>query len=603
MAAQLTVESGTASPRWHDLNENDIARIGRATDNTIVLRDRHASRRHTRVYFEEGHWLLRDEEKTKNHTLVDGVPATDVLSLSHGQTISIGEVRLLFQTDDAEGEAETLRADEMYLVPPPKADTTGLEIADLVALIHFTNQALNETSPDELVTRALRLVLDQTGAEHAGYLAFEDPAALRLVLPADSQLDGQISERLSRLVDQKRRMVWLCDPDAGTMGGDSLAGFRDAVCVPVPGVGTEAPLGSLHAYQSRDTFTPRQARFCDVVAGSLASALHRLRSNRARNADISRLQTHTPQAGEELVGSSRAMTTLRKQIRQFASSACTVLIRGETGVGKERVAFKLHCQSPRHRGPFVAVNCATITGQLAESLLFGHVKGSFSGAIRDHAGFFAQADMGTLFLDELGDLPKDIQVKLLRALESRHFTALGAEKESSADVRVIAATNGDLEDAIERGDFREDLYYRFTGTIEVPPLRDHLEDVPELVRHFLDHLRGEYRHSVELSEGALEALASYTWPGNVRQLRCKLEAALAMAENHSTINASDFSLPKEDSGVELQDRPASLHIEDVEKWAIRQAMEGAKGNQSQAARVLGWHRSTLIDKLKRYRLG
>ena len=602
MPAHLTVESGTASPRWHDLNENDIARIGRANDNTIVLRDRHASRRHTRVFFEEGHWRIRDEERTKNHTLVDGMPATEVLPLCHGQTIAIGEVRLLFQTDDDADEAETLRADEMHL-PAPMADTKGLEIADLESLLHFMNQSLNETSPDELVTRALRLVLAQSGADHAGYLSLEDPDALRVVLPAESKVDRDLSNRLTRLVEEKRRMVWLCDPEAGTLCGDSLTGFRDAVCVPVPGVGTESPLGTLHAYQLHRIFSPRQSRFCDVVASSLASALHLLRSRKAREADISRLQVHAPLAGEELIGTSRVMAVLRKQIRKFASSACKVLIRGETGVGKERVAFRLHSQSLRHRGPFVPVNCATITGPLAESLLFGHVKGAFSGAISNHTGFFGQADMGTLFLDEVGDLPKEIQVKLLRALDSRHFTVLGAEKPTAADVRVIAATNCDLEDAIKRGDFREDLYYRFTATIDVPALRDHLEDVPELVKHFLGHLRGEYRHSVELSEEALEALATYTWPGNVRQLQSKLEAALAMAENGSTLDASDFSLPKEDSGVVLQDRPASLHIEDVEKWAIRHAMAGAKDNQTQAAKVLGWHRSTLIEKLKRYRLG
>jgi two-component system, NtrC family, response regulator HydG len=601
MAAQLTVENGTASPRLHDLVENDIVRLGRANDNTIVLRDRHASRRHARVYFEAGHWRIRDEDETKNHTLVDGKPVTDELSLCNGQTIAIGEVRLRFQVD--EDEAETIRADEMHFVVAPKADTTLLETDDLESLFHFTNQSLRESTLDDLVARALQTVLDQTGADHVGYLSLDEATALRLVLPAESKVDQKLSQRLTELVEQKRCMVWLCAPDAGTLCGDSLSEFRDAVCVPVPGVGAEAPLGALHAYQARSLFTRRQARFCEVVASSLASALHLLRSRKAREADISRLLVHAPSAGKGLIGSAHVMVSLRKQIRQLAPRPCTVLIRGETGVGKELVALELHRQSLRHRGPFVAVNCATITGALAESLLFGHVKGGFTHAVRDHAGFFAQADMGTLFLDELGTLPMDIQVKLLRVIETRQFDPVGSEKAASADVRIIAATNCDLEKAIKHGEFRDDLFYRFIARIDVPPLRDHLEDVPELVRHFLEHLRREYRHSVELSESALSALANYTWPGNVRQLRSVLEGALALAENHSTINASDFCLPKEDSSVELSDRPASLHIEDVERWAIRHAMAEAKANQTQAARILGMHRSTLIEKLKKYRLG
>jgi two-component system, NtrC family, response regulator HydG len=602
MTAQLIVESGAASPHLHDLDENAIARLGRANDNTIVLRDRHASRRHTRVYFEAGHWRIRDEEETKNHTLVDGKLVIDELSLCNGQTIAIGEVRIRFQLDDA--EAETIRADEMHLVSVPKADTTLFETADLESLFHFTSQSLSESTLDDLVARALQTVLDQTGADHAGYLSLDEATDLRLILPAESKVDQKLSQRLTQLVEQKRCMVWLCAPDAGTLGGDSLSEFRDAVCVPVPGVGTEAPLGALHAYLSTRLFTARQARFCEVVASCLASALHLLRSRKAREADISRLLVHAPQAGELLIGSSQTMAALRKHIQQLAPRPCTVLIRGETGVGKELVALKLHRQSQRHRGPFVPVNCATITGTLAESLLFGHVKGGFTGAVRDHAGFFAQADMGTLFLDELGTLPMEIQVKLLRVLETRQFTPVGSDKSASSDVRVVAATNCDLEKAVKHGEFRDDLYYRFIARIDVPALRDHLEDVPELVRHFLEHLRREYRHSVELSEGALSALANYTWPGNVRQLRSKLEGALAMAENHSTINASDFSLPaKEDSGVEMRDRPTSLLIEDVERWAIRHALAKAKENQTQAARILGMHRSTLSEKLKKYRLG
>ncbi len=601
MAAQLIVESGKAFPRTHALLESDVVLLGRATDNTIVVRDRHASRHHARVFYDSGNWRIRDEDETKNHTLVDGLPAIEAVSLCHGQPIVIGKVVLRFQEDDP--QAETIRADSSHIVLAARADTTLLDTDDLKSLFYFTNQSLNETSLSDLVARALEIVLAQSGADHVGYLSLDDAVDLRLVLPTVAKVDQKLSHRLTQQVQQKRRMVWLCAPDTGTLCSDSLSDFRDAVCIPVPGVGTEAPLGALHAYQSHRAFTERQVRFCEVVATSLASALHLLRYRRAREADISRLLIHSPQAGEGLIGSSVVMASLRKQILQLAPRPCTVLIRGETGVGKELVAHKLHKQSLRHLGPFVPVNCSTITGSLAESLLFGHVKGAFTGAIRNHAGFFAQANMGTLFLDELGDLPMEIQVKLLRVLETRQYEPIGSDKRESTDVRVIAATNCDLEKAVRLGTFRKDLYYRFTSKIDVPALRDHREDVPELAAHFLEHFRGEYRHSVELSEGALVALGGYSWPGNVRQLRSALEGVLALTEGHCTVQPADLRLPNEDDSCEkVMDCPESLNIEEVQKWAIRHAMAEAKNNRSQAALILGMHRTTLSIKMDQYGL-
>ena len=469
-------------------------------------------------------------------------------------------------------------------------------------LFHFTHQSLNETTQGDLVARALEIVLAQSGANHVGFLSLDDAVDLRLVVPSAAKVDQKLSQRLTQLVQQQRQRVWLCAPDTGTVWGDSLLDYRDAVCIPVPGVGNEAPLGAIHAYNTGRAFTERQVRFCEVVAGSLASALHLHRSRRASEADISRLLIHPPQA-KTLIGASPVMTNLRKQVKQLAPRPCSVLIRGETGVGKELVALELHRQSLRHRGAFVAVNSAAIHDSLAESLLFGHVKGAFTGAVRNHAGYFSQADMGTLFFDELGDLPMSIQVKLLRIFERREFEPLGSEKTLTTDVRIIAATNKDLEQAVKCGTFREDLYWRFTTRIDVPALRDHREDVPELVTHFLEHFKKEYRLSVELSEGAISALEAYSWPGNVRQVRSVLESVLALAEDRSIINAADLRLPKEvEESVEIHDRPESLLLEDVEKWAIRQAMVKENDNQTQAAKILGIHRTTLIEKLKKYRL-
>jgi transcriptional regulator with PAS, ATPase and Fis domain len=302
-----------------------------------------------------------------------------------------------------------------------------------------------------------------------------------------------------------------------------------------------------------------------------------------------------------LVGTSPSMDVLRATISRYAPRHCNVLILGETGVGKDLIARELHRQSERD-GPFVAINCATIAGEIGQSLLFGHARGAFSGGVRDHAGFFTLAENGTLFLDEIGEISTSIQAQLLRVVADGEYYPVGSEQIVRTKVRVIAATNRDLAKDIQQGGFRADLYYRFVAQIFVPPLRDRREDIPALVRHFLDQLRDEYSHSVELTEAAIEALSNYTWPGNARQLRSTLEVGLAMADNNSVIDASDLRLPEERVGVELLDRPTSLHIEDVEKWAIRHALAAAKGNQTQAARILGWHRDTLLAKIRRYGL-
>ena len=294
------------------------------------------------------------------------------------------------------------------------------------------------------------------------------------------------------------------------------------------------------------------------------------------------------------------MQRLRQQIGRLADSPCTVLIVGESGVGKELVALGLHRRSPRHGGPFIPVNCAAIIATMPESELFGHVKGAFTGATDDRPGFFLQADMGTLFLDEIGELSLEIQAKLLRAIETKRFRPVGARSEVKADVRIIAATNRDLEREVREGSFRKDLFYRLTSRIDVPPLRDHPEDIPDLVRHFLDRLGVEYRRRVSLSDSALERLKAYSWPGNVRQLRSVLETAVANAGPSGVIHAGDLHLV-EDSGPP-PDRPPGLNLEQLEEWAIRQALARTGGNNTQAAKLLGIHRDTLINKLKKYEI-
>jgi transcriptional regulator with GAF, ATPase, and Fis domain len=606
MRVSLTVESGMATPRVSELNNDSVVTLGRNRDCTIILQDRLASRRHARIYPVNGDWYIADQETT-NGTRVDGVVVSRESRLDDGQVIAIGDVRIRFSTGEA------AEPDEPHVVAQSDEDTedsTLFEADELTSLFRFMKSSLAEATPHGLVTLALETVLRQTGAELAGFLSLdsENPELL-VVLPAKAQVDRHLSHHLTQKVLRERRRAWLNAPDAGRMESDSLSDFQDAVCVPLfatpPASGGtdtclpagEAPLGALHVYKTTRPFSERHVRFVEVLAGSLSSTLHVLRARRALEADNSRLRVRA--AADELIGSSATMTQLRQQVRRLADGPCTVMVVGESGVGKELVALGLHRHSSRCQGPLVIVNCAAISGSLAESELFGHDRGAFTGATREHAGFFAQADMGTLFLDELGELSLDMQAKLLRAIESKSFRPVGSRSDVRVDVRVIIATNRDLEKEMREGRFRRDLYFRLTSPINVPPLRDHLEDVPELASHFLKHLTSEYRKRVSLSESALVRLQTYRWPGNVRQLRSVLEGAVALAVEDGAINASDLHLA-DNLSSEVPDRPASLNLEDVEVWAIRHALAQNNNNHTQAARVLGIHRDTLINKLKKY---
>ncbi len=595
MRACLTVESGLASPPSLELDDAAPVQLGRNRHNNVVLHDRHASRRHAELFCRDGRWFVRDHGTT-NGTRLDGAPIRGETPLENGQVIGIGEVRLRFAHEaPAVADPGTLPVVEVE----EQRDTTFLQMDELSALFRFMNRSLGETTPPRLVEIALDTAVRQTGAQVAGFLSLDEAPELRLVLPTQAVVDGQLSRQLTQQVQRRGELVWLGAPENRALESDSLASFHDAVCIPLRGPG-EPPLGALHVYKAARPFLEREVRFLEVLAGSLAAALHVLRGRRALEADNSRLRERTATAGDELVGSSAAMSQVRQQVRRLADVPCTVLIFGESGVGKELVALGLHRHSRRSKGPLVIVNCAAISGGLAESELFGHVKGAFSGAVRDHPGYFSQADMGTLFLDELGELSLDLQAKLLRAIETKCFRPVGARADQRADVRIIAATNRDLEKEAQEGRFRRDLFFRLTSRVVVPPLRDHLEDVPELAGHFLAHLNSEYRRDVSLSDAALARLMSYSWPGNVRQLRGVLEAAVAMAEGEE-IRAGELYLPDEKRLAEAE-RPGSLNLEALEEWAIRRALEQTGHNNTQAARLLGIHRDTLINKLRKYRI-
>jgi len=307
-----------------------------------------------------------------------------------------------------------------------------------------------------------------------------------------------------------------------------------------------------------------------------------------------------------IIGKSPQLENLLRSASIVSATGANVLLLGESGTGKELLAEALHQQSPRKDQSFVAVNCAALPDELAEAELFGYRKGAFTGAGQDYAGRLAQADGGTLFLDEVGELSLKVQAKLLRFLESGECQPLGATGNHHVDVRIIAATNRDLQQEVEAGTFRRDLFYRLNIVpLEIPALRERSGDIPLLARHYIDHFAKQYQLTApRFEQAAIQLLQTYHWPGNVRELRNFCERSVILlqgktigvemlpaemrAQNRHTVLAG-FTLPE-----------AGLSLEALEQDMIRQALDKTSGNRSRAARLLGLTRDTLNYRLKKY---
>ena len=311
--------------------------------------------------------------------------------------------------------------------------------------------------------------------------------------------------------------------------------------------------------------------------------------------------TKEPEERPEMFwGSSRAMQEIRRTLEKIAPTDATVLITGENGTGKDVLAREIHAQSLRRDGPMVAVDVGSLTETLFESELFGHVKGAFTDARADHAGKFEQADGGTLFLDEIGNIPLHLQAKLLRVIQNRAVVRVGGTVEKPVDIRLVCATNVDLEQRVREGRFREDLFYRInTIRLELPPLRERRDDIVPLAERFIAAFAEKYHRPVSgLDEAAADALKACRWNGNIRELQNLVEKAVILAEGHTLTSADILKDLAKQPGM-IQRRQAG---EENEERLVRDAMERADWNISAAARILGVSRPTLYAKLKKYNL-
>jgi DNA-binding NtrC family response regulator len=323
-----------------------------------------------------------------------------------------------------------------------------------------------------------------------------------------------------------------------------------------------------------------------------------------------RSELHGKYHFSNLIGNSPAMHDVYRMISTVAHKPSTVLITGETGTGKEVIARAVHYNGPRKDQPLVCVNCGAIPATLLEDELFGHVKGAFTGAHQHRAGRFEQANRGTLFLDEVANMPLDLQVKLLRVLQDREFQRVGGNNSIKVDIRIIAATNDDLEECVRRGDFREDLYYRLNVIpIHILPLRQRREDIPLLVSHFVKKFCNEQQVRVkQVSHEAIKQLIPLEWPGNVRQLENAVEMAVALSGDRELLDVADFPIVNGNRGQETQFRNIEIPeegvsfntlISELERRLILQSLRVTGGNKKRAASLLHLKRTTFVEKLKR----
>lgn len=342
----------------------------------------------------------------------------------------------------------------------------------------------------------------------------------------------------------------------------------------------------------------------DALQSLIDRALERQRLIAEREGLQRRLQQRTTYA--DIVGRSKKMQDIFEMIEGVARSDANILIIGESGTGKELIANAIHYNSHRSKGPFVKVNCAALPKELIESELFGHTKGAFTGAVRDKEGLIARSGGGSLLLDEIAEMPIELQPKLLRALQERVYYRLGSERPVEVDFRLISSTNRNPLDVTRTGQLREDLYYRIsTITIEVPPLRDRTDDVQLLADHFLRRFSEKYQKPVQgFTQSALASMFNYRWPGNVRELESAVERAVLLCKG-DRVDSSDLLFKAAETPTTNNDGfhvPHDMTLEEIEREVISQALRRTKGNKQAAANALGIYRPRLYSKIRKYKL-
>lgn len=662
--------------------------IGRSSQSQVVIRSDGASRNHAEISFHGGHWQVRDLG-SRNGTLVNGAKIGAPHELSPGETISIAGFQMTFVLNVADAFTLDSLGGESAGGGPTNAvggttgedDSNTLEGIDPTVITdrRRTSRLLearylergDDRQPDSkgfddaisLFRTAYELARSQTPEQAAETILAALSAATRVgagaVLvavkrrgesPPTSSLAGMTA--LATRSREGRSYRRLPDRIAGTVmsSGEAILARNivddlslaspdsrgqlsttSTLCAPIAVAGKA--VGILHLYSSEDEpeLNSEHLELAVALTAHLGVALEHLWRQKQLSSHLRRTQQQVAILKEQLgdhvqmIGRSEPILKIEQQIARAAPTGATVLIRGESGVGKELVAAAIHYASPRKDGPFVCLNCAALSPSLLESELFGHEKGAFTGATERKTGKFEAADGGTLMLDEIGEMNPEIQAKFLRVLEGQAFERVGGNTPIRADVRVVAATNRNLEQAVREGTFRSDLFFRLhVLELQVPPLRQRGDDVLLLAKHFLEKFSGEMGRRLEgLTPAAEKKLLDYRWPGNIRELRNAIERAVVLcagpliddedlllshlrlpdsAEADSSPNQSNAGngSANHGGGGDANGAVPLVTLSELEQTHIERILRHTGGNKSQAAKLLGIERSTLDRKLKRY---
>ena len=663
MLAYLVIREGS---KWTDvcrLTPGQSVTIGRAPTNHVVVKDERCSRQHAEVFLSGKQWILRDLE-SRNGTIIGEDSVEGDRALEIGDVIRIGQAQIkfvrnlatvfpdssgiltstgtgskeVFETfeDDSEsvlapGEPTkiTHRTDQTRYLEPSQDDASIPKVGRAAAaLCRIAFELAKATDVNELADQALRGLIDETNTDVAALLLVprdfrgepsgEDVELVTSLTPADQRYH-RVSNFLATTVLRGGEAIL-----ARNVMEDSTLASRDSqgeihatsvLCAPIRDHKNSVGLIHLYCTQTESLPDPDDLEFALAVADTVAVALENLTQRQELAEDLSQIRVETKQLRQrlgvesDLVGSSAAMARINEEISQAAPSRATVLIRGESGVGKELVARAMHYASPRAKKPFVCLNCAALTESLLESELFGHERGAFTGATERKVGKFEAADQGTLMLDEIGEMSPTIQAKFLRVLEGHPFERVGGSESINVDVRVIAATNRDLEKEVAEERFRRDLYFRLhVVEIVVPGLRKHAEDIPELAEFFLQKFNDETGQRIKgFSPEALDAMVRYRWPGNVRELKNVIERAVVLSRE-DIIKAEDLTLSNLSTAGDTVDTPylgaqfEPLSLAEVERMHILSTLRATGWNKSRSAQILGIERSTLDRKIRRYEL-
>ncbi len=591
MQPRLLINSDSLREAVRQIVDNPFS-IGSGAANQLQLADSTISDRHCTLHLKEDRYEIVDLE-SHNGTFVNGIPIHRRF-LEDGDTIRIGQSELTFLLRANEDTARARITDDSSALNTTCIDNTanGIDVGrmtrDLVALFRITNAINSFREPALLQRELLHLIFEVVPAEAGAVILFDDlNAEPSSVCTHDRKRGDDQPIHVER--EPIRQAIW----ERSAVSADipnGPTGPKRILCLPL--IAVEKILGVLYLICPDPPPEPHEdhSAFLDPVSRIAAVTLENLLTLDSLRSENRLLKEELRQT-RQLIGESRHIKQIEAFISRVAHGNSTVLIRGESGTGKEVVARAIHHSSPHPDRPFVAVNCAAIPETLLESELFGHEKGSFTGALGTRKGKFELAAEGTLFLDEIGELPPPMQAKLLRVLQQREFERVGASQSLPFKARVLAATNKNLEQAIKSNEFRQDLYYRLNVvSITVPPLRDHRDDIPLLALYFATrHAEKSKRPFKGITPEARTLLMRYSWPGNIRELENAIEHAIVLG-------LTDEILPEDLPASILEEQSSGLTearyhdaLNQTKRDMILKALHETKGNYPEAARLLNIH--------------